>query len=368
MTNVADENPCEYCGKKWRVPGDAGSEVCQLCKALTVALCRNHLTVCVRCGDIVEARGKSKFCIDCGRKRERRYPNHCERCGKNCKDSRCAKCKVIVLCSCGCGAEARLSSKDYGKAGATARSRGCGWAKPKPVKVCAGCGAEFTPTQRIKAAKFCSVGCAASAQPTNRVTRSCEVCGMEFVRKSSDLRHRSSASGRGGRFCSKQCLGAWRKSLPRKPKPPKPPKPQRSRIYIKPCRVCGGLFTARSARSTICGDQCRIDDAGARVKDLYRMATQFDKASGRYVGAEWRQRLLDYLVARDGDKCGICRRKVDITLKSGTKGSRRGPSIDHVVPRSKGGSDDPANLRLTHWGCNQRRGNRGGNEQLALVG
>ena len=66
--------------------------------------------------------------------------------------------------------------------------------------------------------------------------------------------------------------------------------------------------------------------------------------------------------------CAICHRRVDITLKSGTRGSRRGPSVDHIIPRSKGGSDDPVNLRLTHWGCNQKRGNRGGNEQLALVG
>lgn len=72
--------------------------------------------------------------------------------------------------------------------------------------------------------------------------------------------------------------------------------------------------------------------------------------------------------ACDGDKCAICNHRVDLTLKSGPRGDRRGPSIDHVIPRSQGGSDDLANLRLAHWGCNQARGNRGGGEQLALVG
>lgn len=78
--------------------------------------------------------------------------------------------------------------------------------------------------------------------------------------------------------------------------------------------------------------------------------------------------LVGYLRERDGDKCQICRRDIRFDLPSGPKGDTRGPSIDHIVPRSKGGDDDLANLRLTHWGCNRSRGNRGGAEQLALIG
>lgn len=82
----------------------------------------------------------------------------------------------------------------------------------------------------------------------------------------------------------------------------------------------------------------------------------------------WRGVLIGYLVERDGRRCAICRRVVSLDVRSGPKGNRRGPSVDHVIPRSLGGRDDLANLRLTHWGCNQQRGNRGGFEQLALVG
>jgi 5-methylcytosine-specific restriction endonuclease McrA len=85
-------------------------------------------------------------------------------------------------------------------------------------------------------------------------------------------------------------------------------------------------------------------------------------------GARWREMLVGYIVERDGPRCGICQRKVDLTLKSGPKGDDRGPSIDHIVPRSQGGDDDLANLRLAHWGCNRARKAKGGNEQLALVG
>lgn len=136
--------------------------------------------------------------------------------------------------------------------------------------------------------------------------------------------------------------------------------------------MCESLFCSRVGNARYCSDVCRsrkvLDAAGARVKDLYALATKYNKLTRTYEGAEWRKALIQYLVDRDGDKCGICNRKVDITLKSGTKGSRLGPSVDHIIPRSQGGEDELANYRLTHWGCNQARGNRGGFEQLALVG
>ena len=61
---------------------------------------------------------------------------------------------------------------------------------------------------------------------------------------------------------------------------------------------------------------------------------------------------------RDGDRCQICGGLVDFEVKSGPRGSKLGHSFDHITPRSLGGTDELDNLRLTHWGCNQARGNR----------
>lgn len=57
---------------------------------------------------------------------------------------------------------------------------------------------------------------------------------------------------------------------------------------------------------------------------------------------------------RDGWECGLCSGSVDRDL-IGTRSHWR-PSLDHVVPRSAGGADDPSNLRLAHWWCNSVRG------------
>ena len=289
----------------------------------------------------------------------------CERCGRPSRGDRCSRCRVIVACR-KCGGDAHISSSRYGDPDASAVCRKCGWAKRDPDSRpgnCAHCGDEFAQDGRYTR-KYCSRECSVAAH-TLRVTLRCEVCDEEFTRKPSDVKRK------GGRFCSKACFARHKSAEAAKrraenPKPPQPPQPPRSRVYFRECDVCKRMFCGRNSRAKFCSAQCKIDDAGMRVKGLYAAATEF--VDGQYFGAEWRQTLLRYLVERDGDRCGICRRRVDITLKSGTRGSRRGPSVDHIIPRSKGGSDDPANLRLTHWGCNQKRGNRGGNEQLALVG
>lgn len=114
-----------------------------------------------------------------------------------------------------------------------------------------------------------------------------------------------------------------------------------------------------------CSDNCQRLNNIERGMGLYYAAAK----TGRVKEAMyWRRTITDYLAERDGCHCGICGKRVDITLKSGPRGSDLGPSIDHIHPRSKGGSDDLANLRLTHWSCNRNRGNRGGNEQLRLLG
>ena len=70
---------------------------------------------------------------------------------------------------------------------------------------------------------------------------------------------------------------------------------------------------------------------------------------------------------RDGWRCGICGKGVDGRLKYPHPMS---PSLDHIIPidPSQGGTHTRDNVRCSHLVCNVRRGNRGGNEQLMLLG
>lgn len=56
------------------------------------------------------------------------------------------------------------------------------------------------------------------------------------------------------------------------------------------------------------------------------------------------------LVQRDGINCKICGEVVDMAA---TAKDLFRPSIDHIVPRAHGGTNDPENLQLAHLWCNQ---------------
>jgi 5-methylcytosine-specific restriction endonuclease McrA len=68
---------------------------------------------------------------------------------------------------------------------------------------------------------------------------------------------------------------------------------------------------------------------------------------------------------RDQWTCQLCQRPVDDTIAWPAPLS---PSLDHIVPISKGGDHSRANSRLAHLACNSSRGNRGDDEQLMLIG
>lgn len=55
------------------------------------------------------------------------------------------------------------------------------------------------------------------------------------------------------------------------------------------------------------------------------------------------------LLWRDGNLCWLC--GMPFSKQHGKK-----PSLDHVIPKSKGGSNRNENLRLAHSRCNRDRG------------
>jgi len=79
---------------------------------------------------------------------------------------------------------------------------------------------------------------------------------------------------------------------------------------------------------------------------------------GRQEIGRWKR-----IGARDNWTCWICGGGIDPALSTP---HRLAGTVDHVVEIMNGGSDDDANVRAAHLGCNSRR-SPGRTVQLAQV-
>lgn len=100
-----------------------------------------------------------------------------------------------------------------------------------------------------------------------------------------------------------------------------------------------------------------------RKKQNWELSNRRRRA--RLRGVEREPYTTQEIAERDGFRCWLCGRKVDMAL---TYPHPRSASIDHVVPLSKGGDDTRANVRLAHLGENVARLNKAGWVQQLLVG
>jgi 5-methylcytosine-specific restriction endonuclease McrA len=138
------------------------------------------------------------------------------------------------------------------------------------------------------------------------------------------------------------------------------------------CVICGQSFETRSERRVTCGSSECVRKYGSRatsdaIMRRYRSDPEFrDKVLAQAharraskLGIGDRRITVGYLLQRDGWQCGICHKRIR---------RRKDASLDHIVPLARGGTHDLANVQVTHLFCNYSKGDRGGGEQLRLVG
>lgn len=150
-----------------------------------------------------------------------------------------------------------------------------------------------------------------------------------------------------------------------------------SRGYGKPageacCRKCraAGVAMVHGTEGAYRRQGCRCDQCrevhnaamreyaakfrqktGRGLSRVYRPAGYRSPTSRNWIPDETRAEIY----ARDAFVCGICDVPVD---KAAHWNDDAAATLDHIIPKSLGGSDEPTNLRCAHRICNSRRGNR----------
>lgn len=194
-----------------------------------------------------------------------------------------------------------------------------GW-KPKP---CATCGVIFDPgpMRQAKIPKKCDT-CKQQPKRKDPVRKDCYTCGSSFLATPNHS------------YCRDICVLVGKKI--------------KERIRHQRRREL---------------DQCRIHGTPGFCNVCH--AKEFKKAAARKRGYTGDQVTALELAEKQKFKCSLCDGRLDPSLSPRHMMSI---TIDHVVPRSHGGTDYPSNLNAAHRICNIRKGNRTLiPEQLRLV-
>jgi len=224
-------------------------------------------------------------------------------------------------------------------------------------RTCIECGDSFTqPNRRGRPPLYCSDACRgavrvrAGLSPVRRpaprrvapaTDRTCDVCFSRFI------------SSGGTKRCSPEC-STTAKAHARQKWPV-----NACLLNVRSCVACSAPFILRRETTGASRRKCNactvpeVDRLRAR-----RAARRNAVAAGEII------RLAD-VAHRDGDRCQLCRRKVDMRRAHPDPMS---PSLDHIIPLSEGGKHAMSNVQLAHLRCNMSKGARPAGEQLRLVG
>jgi 5-methylcytosine-specific restriction endonuclease McrA len=210
------------------------------------------------------------------------------------------------------------------------------------VKPCAGCGKDLASGL----AKYCSESCKprCSVEGCDGAVRKRGWCASHYAQHTRTatepvpFQHKWSDFG--------PCLNCGKDSAG-----------SIHRLYCSDnCRVTYAMYGGPRPTSTSCVACGAEIDLTARNKrgQIQRAVTKFCRPCKRDYN-KYKMSARE-IAMRDGTDCGICGLPVDMTLARSD--GLDCPSVDHILPRSLGGSHDPLNLQLSHLVCNMRKSDR----------
>ena len=244
--------------------------------------------------------------------------------------------------------------------------------KTRP-QVCAICGKTFGS---LKKQKYCSRKCLYVSQ-AREYFYTCLNCGKEYSAKEADR----------NKYCSRACAFSHKTKLAAELRANKPVV---IKEYQKNCDACGQLFVSKRSEKKYCSDDCaRLAYLRRKYPPVSHSCPECGKdfkghKSAIYCGPACAKRAIkrerkhkmraggstgkaaitiDRLGSRDGWLCGICGKKIK---PDAPRVYPAGPSIDHIIPLSRGGEHSWSNVQTAHIGCNIKKSNKLSVSQLRL--
>ena len=223
---------------------------------------------------------------------------------------------------------------------------------------CRHCQARFDwtssrPRGGGKPPSFCSQACA------NRVhnngapcyTRTCLMCARDFTAKDKSQRTCSYT-------CGQRAKHGWKEPLPKDhwalwygKTSTWRPSSKNPKFVAGNCKGCGTPFVdvwLGTSSASYCSPKCATRTIRQQRKARKRGAVQSDR------GIHWTT-----VAARDGMACHICGDVCDPEDKTTVNGNHRNgltyPTVDHVWPLARGGTDTWDNVKLAHAWCNSAK-------------
>lgn len=204
-------------------------------------------------------------------------------------------------------------------------------------RYCKVCGKELKANEY----DYCSLGC-----KNKDYTKICEYCGKKFI---ADVMQQ--------KYCSDKCIEEVIKQYYKENRQELLEKARQRKVeQFKPktfvCKECGKRHTISygEKRTDFCSDECgnKFSRRKAKVRKKKRL-----KKNGK----------IDYditlpkLMKRDNNICKICGQvcnsdDYDVDKEGNFITGGTYPSIDHIIPVSKGGTHTWDNVQLAHFKCN----------------
>ena len=123
------------------------------------------------------------------------------------------------------------------------------------------------------------------------------------------------------------------------------------KIHTKICIICGNGFDTYRLNQKCCSDQCMTENEINTQRIIKSNSNQRRRA--RLRGATIERFTKEEIFIRDSWRCKLCGKK----LKPGAKFPHPlYPTIDHIVPLSKGGQHTRLNVQAACFICNSMKG------------